>query len=108
MHVGTGLPGLNKYIKAGVRLSCSMTQRSTAGEARTRSLFISRIKHSTTDSPRRMYVTDDSNILQILLQLAHFKSLMEFPTLINRTSSFLFKGLLSDIFHICSNCNRTF
>ena len=33
-YVGTGLPGLNQY-KARINVSCSRTQRSDAGEART-------------------------------------------------------------------------
>ena len=33
---------------------------------------------------------------------------MEFPSLINWTSHFPFKGLLDDSFHSYSNCDRTF
>ena len=40
-YVGTGLPGLNKYY-ARINVSCSSTQRSDAGEARTRGLETSR------------------------------------------------------------------
>ena len=36
-YVGTGLPGLNQYL-ARINVSCSRTQCSDAGEARTRGL----------------------------------------------------------------------
>ena len=39
-YVGTGLPGLNQY-QARINLSCSKTQHSDAGEARTSNLSVS-------------------------------------------------------------------
>ena len=39
-YVGTGHPALNQY-KARINVSCSRTQRSNAGEARTRGLSVS-------------------------------------------------------------------
>ena len=39
-YAGTGLPGLNQYL-ARIDVSCSMTQHSDAGEARTRGPSVS-------------------------------------------------------------------
>ena len=39
-YVGTGLPGLNQYY-ARINVSCSMTRRSDAGEARNRGPLVS-------------------------------------------------------------------
>ena len=39
-YVGTGLPGLNQYY-ARINVTCSMTRRSDAGEARNRGPLVS-------------------------------------------------------------------
>ena len=53
-YVGTSIPGLNRY-KARINVSCSRTQRSDAGEARTpgQSVLSQVLYHWSTDSDKR-------------------------------------------------------
>ena len=53
-YIGMVLPGLNQYL-ARINVSCSRTQRSDTGEARTRGLQ-SRVKHPTTEPLRSLYL----------------------------------------------------
>ena len=62
-YVGTGLPGFNQYL-AGINVSCSRTQRSDAGESRTRGPSVSSqaLYHWATALPQDMCIIASKSI----------------------------------------------